>query len=76
MQQWFHYGKSTLLLELFKQYFLGQQTTVMKLLTTHLLHDKYIGNFTLNNAITTEKKLINAVAKITGLEKTAGLLNT
>lgn len=55
---------------------LGQQTTAMKLLTTHLLHDKYIGNFTLNNAMTTEKKLINAVAKITGLEKTAGLLNT
>ena len=31
---------------------------------------------TLNNAITTEKKLMNAVAKITGLEKEAGLLNT
>ena len=31
---------------------------------------------TLNNAITTEKKLIKAVAKITGLEKTAGLLYT
>lgn len=31
---------------------------------------------TLNKAITTEKKLINAVAKIRGLEKTAGLLNT
>lgn len=31
---------------------------------------------TLNNAITTEKKLINAVAKIRGLEKTAGLLYT
>lgn len=32
--------------------------------------------FTLNNAITTEKKLINAVAKISGLEKAAGLLYT
>lgn len=31
---------------------------------------------TLNNAITTEKKLINAVAKIRGLENTAGLLYT
>ena len=31
---------------------------------------------TLNNAITTEKKLINAVAKMRGLEKTAGLLRT
>ena len=32
--------------------------------------------FTLNNAITTEKKLMNAVAKISGLEKTTGLLYT
>lgn len=31
---------------------------------------------TLNSAITTEKKLINAVAKINGLEKLAGLLKT
>lgn len=32
--------------------------------------------FTLNNAITTEKKLMNAVAKIRGFEMIAGLLNT
>jgi hypothetical protein len=30
----------------------------------------------LNKAITTEKKLMNAVAKIRDLEKIAGLLNT
>lgn len=32
--------------------------------------------FTLNNAITIEKKLINAVAKIKEREKTGGLWNT
>lgn len=31
---------------------------------------------TLNNAITTEKKVMKAVANINGFEKTAGLLNT
>jgi hypothetical protein len=31
---------------------------------------------TLNNAITTEKKVMNAVANINGFEKTAGLLKT
>jgi hypothetical protein len=35
-----------------------------------------ISSFTLKSAITTEKKVINPVANISGLEKTAGLLKT
>ena len=37
---------------------------------------KNLKAFTLNSAITTEKKLMNAVAKINDLEKTGGLLYT
>jgi hypothetical protein len=35
-----------------------------------------ISGISLNKAITTEKKVINAVAKINGFEKLAGRLNT
>ena len=40
------------------------------------VQSKKLEALTLNNAITTEKKLMNAVANINGLEKKAGLLNT
>jgi len=42
---------------------------------TNAFHKK-LKVFTLNSAITTEKKLMNAVAKISGLEKTGDLLYT
>jgi hypothetical protein len=69
--------KLNILLQLYQTFFfkIPKLKTENYFLLVHHSENRKVA-FTLNNAITTEKKLMNAVAKISGHEKTAGLLYT